>query len=722
MAGTTLYGPGASDSVLMGMIRTLAHLTETLNGLVADVLAGAVPADGSVTDAKVSSAAAIAQAKIAGLVSALSTLTAADATKLAIAGHTSDSIPAASGGTSLADLAVPASSFVGRKATGGVAALTGAEAAALIPTGTFDEPAARHAVHLSVLPGYADNRYTYNMQAITQDSVVEYNGKRYAIWTNDSQHVLIGQQTRIPDGSWTTTDLSALAGSPLGATTAADLHNAYSIGVDSLGYVHVAGNMHGDNLRYVRSTNPEDITAWSAGLAMTGQNETLVSYPRFLRHPDGTLMFTYRKGSSGNGDNYMKVLTTAAVLVANQVWTDRGKYIEGTTAVPTENAYHGKMWCGSDGILRTFFAWTPSGDARDLSYAQTADKGVTWTKVDGTPLTLPIRHADAIVYPADASVGLINSCPCAVDNAGRPHTVNLVSDGTNRQFTHIWWNGSAWVSQTLSALSETGLSSTGQPTSPIIFCDKRRNKIYVAFHHRYDNRRGSVRVIDVDEPYTDFSLVGIDMWHGDMSFDMAALRDQNKLVTLCGTAVLQPNTTPDYNADDNWSPQWLGVLTVDLNQMAKIRGTTARLPYIRHLGTATAPADTSVTSTSYVTAPSSASLMTAPDLHGTAVGGLVMVRLSVRGKVSDAASTLAVQIQEAQQGGSNRSFATLTFPVGQTSSKTMQTRWIPLKFGPRIGGDSELRIMAKVTGGGTGTLISAALHYGVLAGPGSAVV
>ena len=66
--GLDLYGPHfvTGDSAVAALVRTL-------NQLVENILAGATPATGSVTDAKVAADAAIAQSKIAGLVAELAT-------------------------------------------------------------------------------------------------------------------------------------------------------------------------------------------------------------------------------------------------------------------------------------------------------------------------------------------------------------------------------------------------------------------------------------------------------------------------------------------------------------------------------------------------------------------------------------------------------------------------------------------------------------------------
>ncbi|WP_255520223.1 BNR-4 repeat-containing protein [Paenarthrobacter sp. YJN-D] len=128
-------------------------------------------------------------------------------------------------------------------------------------------------------------------------------GKRYAVWYNESGALIIGKRT-LPNGAWTTFDLSTVAANPLVLPVDNDPHNSASIIVDAAGYIHVAANMHGDVLRYVRSTNPHDITAWTAP-GMTGLNEAQMTYTRFALHPDGTVFFLYRDGASGFGDLFL---------------------------------------------------------------------------------------------------------------------------------------------------------------------------------------------------------------------------------------------------------------------------------------------------------------------------------------------------------------------------------------------------------------------------------
>lgn len=83
-----------------------------------------------------------------------------------------------------------------------------------------------------------------------------------------------------------------------------DSHNYVTLAVDSAGQIHVSGNMHCVPIVYFRTERPGDITRFRQFPAMVGRNEQRCTYPRFLHGPKGELIFTYRDGRSGSGDQY----------------------------------------------------------------------------------------------------------------------------------------------------------------------------------------------------------------------------------------------------------------------------------------------------------------------------------------------------------------------------------------------------------------------------------
>ena len=82
-----------------------------------------------------------------------------------------------------------------------------------------------------------------------------------------------------------------------------DSHNYVTMALDATGNLHVSGNMHCVPLIYFRTSTPDDLATLQR-CSMTGQNEQRCTYPRFLTDAGNNLLFTYRDGSSGNGQNF----------------------------------------------------------------------------------------------------------------------------------------------------------------------------------------------------------------------------------------------------------------------------------------------------------------------------------------------------------------------------------------------------------------------------------
>ena len=112
-----------------------------------------------------------------------------------------------------------------------------------------------------------------------------------------------------------------LARRPLGADTwetrrtlyrgdVADAHKTIALAVDGAGYLHVAWDHHMDPLRYARGVAPGSLEL-GPKQPMLGALENKVTYPTFLRLPDGDLLFLYRDGVSGEGNLVLNRYRTA---------------------------------------------------------------------------------------------------------------------------------------------------------------------------------------------------------------------------------------------------------------------------------------------------------------------------------------------------------------------------------------------------------------------------
>lgn len=197
-----------------------------------------------------------------------------------------------------------------------------------------------------------------------------------------------------------------------------DSHNYIALYIDDEGYIHLAGNMHVDSLKYFRSAQPYDIGSMER-MPMLGQEEERTTYPAFMRSPKGELVFHYRHGGSGNGYEIYNVWDAAT-----RTWrrlSDR-PLIDG---LGERNAYMEGPTVGPDGYYHLVWVWRETPDCstnHTLSYARSRDL-VHWESIDGVAVGQPILLADSVLYVDDIPVngGIINGgAKLGFDHRNRP--------------------------------------------------------------------------------------------------------------------------------------------------------------------------------------------------------------------------------------------------------------------------------------------------------------
>ena len=184
-----------------------------------------------------------------------------------------------------------------------------------------------------------------------------------------------------------------------------DSHNYIAMAADDEGYIHLSGNMHVKPLIYFRTAKPWDIDSFEGVHKMTGAEETRCTYPRFFRGARNELIFTYRDGKSGNGNQIYNVYDLKAKtwrrLLDRPLTDGQGRM----------NAYiHGPV-TGPDGFFHLVWVWRNTPDCatnHDLTYARSRDL-VHWETSAGKPLALPIRvETGEIVDPVPVKGGILN--------------------------------------------------------------------------------------------------------------------------------------------------------------------------------------------------------------------------------------------------------------------------------------------------------------------------
>jgi len=296
----------------------------------------------------------------------------------------------------------------------------------------------------SQLPGMLGGQYAWNGTSFAQNLWTHEN-TQYAVWVDDQRHPIIGKRV-LPDGEWATFDLATVPNNPLASPVELDNHNVVSVGVDPSGHIHVAGNMHGPYpIRYVRSTQPGDITSWEAP-GMVG-NESNVTYPQFVLTGD-ELLFFYRRGSSTKSHVYVNALESGS-------WVQRAHLFNGIAT--NEGPYINRVAVADDGTLHVMMMWrnTNLAGTSDLSYARSSDAGRTWTDSEGSAYVLPITHTtvEVAVDTPSTGFGLLNQSGLAVDGSGHPHGAFLYDDYRGAtQVHHVWHDGHVWHQEQLTTL------------------------------------------------------------------------------------------------------------------------------------------------------------------------------------------------------------------------------------------------------------------------------
>ncbi|NTV97775.1 MAG: hypothetical protein HGA70_01240 [Chlorobiaceae bacterium] len=236
-----------------------------------------------------------------------------------------------------------------------------------------------------------------------------------------------------------------------------DSHNCINLGADRDGFLHMSYDLHASRLRYRRSKVPNDISAWTDDLPMTGFAEDKVTYPTFiLPHHGLPLTLLYRDGVHDKGTARMKTYDENTLT-----WKDHTRPIlSGAEQKPwTSNAYWNNPAIGSNGSLHLSFVWRTHSIGREalvnninICYARSFDNGVNWETSRGIPFQLPITQVNAeVIHPVSPGSNLMNQCSMALDSKNRPHIVFYADDLEGiPQYQHLWHDGYSWKNEEFS--------------------------------------------------------------------------------------------------------------------------------------------------------------------------------------------------------------------------------------------------------------------------------
>jgi hypothetical protein len=268
-------------------------------------------------------------------------------------------------------------------------------------------------------------------------ALLTHDEQQWVAYYDAERHMTVAGR-KLGETEWTRTRLPSRLGW--------DSHNYISMTLDRDQHIHLSGNLHCDPLVYFRSEKPLDPTSLRPIHRMTGELENRVTYPRFFHDQKGRLLFFYRDGGSGNGQEFVNVYDEA-----KQVWR---RLLDAPLFNGRDHSmsayYHGPQR-GPDGRFHMVWMWRDTPDCRtnhSLSYARSQDL-VTWENAAGKPIELPITpdHRELIVEPTPTRTGLINTCfGLGFDPKHRPivHYHYYDANGHSQIFASRW-EGKSWV-------------------------------------------------------------------------------------------------------------------------------------------------------------------------------------------------------------------------------------------------------------------------------------
>lgn len=261
-------------------------------------------------------------------------------------------------------------------------------------------------------------------------------GKHVFVGYYDANRQLTVAQREAAGGPWTYRRLDTHVGW--------DSHNYIVMTTDAGGRLHVAANMHASPLIYYMSDTSGTVdTLRRVPLLVDRRVEQRMTYPVFLHNARQQLIFKYRDGRSGNGNEIYDIFddetATWSHLTKVPIADGQGK----------RNAYFAGPIFGPDGYFHLDWVWrdTPMAETNhDLSYARSPDL-IHWEKADGTPLKLPLTLMNSeIVDPVPSGGGIINgNTPLGLDAQKRVVIAYHKYDSQgNTQVYVARWEGTKW--------------------------------------------------------------------------------------------------------------------------------------------------------------------------------------------------------------------------------------------------------------------------------------
>ncbi|MFZ2651312.1 MAG: BNR repeat-containing protein [Burkholderiaceae bacterium] len=339
-----------------------------------------------------------------------------------------------------------------------------------------------------------------------------------------------------------------------------DAHDSISVGIDRLGYIHLAYDHHGSPLHYRRSLRHLDVSQFGPEIAMVGKDESQITYVSFIEsaHGERPLLCLYRTGYAGRGDALLN-----AYDEGSGTWTRLANpLLSGSKQQPwTSSPYWNQPAVAPDGALELTFCWRTHplcGDLQrvnniNIDIVRSPDWGQSWTTSRGLALRLPVTQVNAeTILGLPPGSNLINQTGCAVDTQGNVHVVFYADDENGiPQYQHVWGRRGVWRRSILPcrtvAFALEGVGSLQLPISrPDIVIDDL-DRAYVVFRADFTAQR--MAVLRLEPPDYRFAPADIRiLWDTDIGHTEPVIDRQRWAMEKTLSMLLQRNEQPDHDA------------------------------------------------------------------------------------------------------------------------------------------------------------------------------
>lgn len=251
--------------------------------------------------------------------------------------------------------------------------------------------------------------------------LLTHGDRQYIAYYNAERSMVVGQRD-LKDEKFSLHVLPRTSRETSGGTSTVlnwDSHNSVTLGVDKEGFIHLSGNMHVHPITYFRSVKPYDISTLTQIMSMVGINEMRCTYPRFMTTKEGELIFHYRDGGSGNGNEIYNIYSCETKKWSRLLDTPL------TDGQGLMNAYLSQPALRSDSRYHIYWVWRDTPDCstnHDLSYMRSPDLK-NWFNFFDEPVKLPVTDENkaVIVDPIPVKGGIINlAAKLCLDKKGKP--------------------------------------------------------------------------------------------------------------------------------------------------------------------------------------------------------------------------------------------------------------------------------------------------------------